>query len=303
MMARWILLRGLTRESRHWGAFAPMLEARCGAVLPIDLPGNGTLAHWRSPADVDAYVDAVRAEAQRHGARPPHRVLAMSLGGMVASAWAWRFPDEIERLVLVNTSMRPYSRFYERLRPAAWPALARAAWHWRDGDRGADRGNVAEAMIRERTCARRDTLAADLDAWCAIRASAPVSRANALRQLLAAARYTVRGVPGCPALVLSSSEDRLVDPACSARLARAWGATHREHPWAGHDLPHDDPQWLVDVVCAVFPGAGTGSGVRDASGGTFAASVGSVGSVGRARPDESAHPHAPQSPDSRANSA
>jgi len=256
MTAHWILLRGLTRESRHWGAFVPMLEARCGAALPVDLPGNGTLAQVRSPGDVDAYVDAVRAEAQRHGAPPPYRVLAMSLGGMVASAWARRFPDEIERLVLVNTSMRPYSRFYERLRPAAWPALLRAARHWRGDcavDRGADCGDIAETMIHERTCARRDTLAADLDAWRAIRASASVSRANALRQLLAAARYTVRDVPRCPVLVLSSREDRLVNPVCSTRLARAWGATHREHPWAGHDLPHDDPQWLVDAVCAAFP--------------------------------------------------
>ncbi|NLP59873.1 alpha/beta fold hydrolase [Paraburkholderia sacchari] len=249
MTARWILLRGLTRESRHWGAFAPMLEARCGAVLPIDLPGNGMLAQLRSPINVDAYVDAVRAEAQRHGARPPHRVLAMSLGGMVASAWALRFPDEIEQLVLVNTSMRPYSRFYERLRPAAWPALLRAAWHWRR----ITNDHVAEAMIHARTCARRDTLAADLDAWCAIRASAPVSRANALRQLQAAARYAVREVPPCAVLVLSSREDRLVNPACSARLAQAWSAAHREHPWAGHDLPHDDPQWLVDAVCEAGP--------------------------------------------------
>ncbi|HKU00794.1 MAG TPA: alpha/beta fold hydrolase [Paraburkholderia sp.] len=253
MTARWILLRGLTRESRHWGAFAPLLAARCGAVLPIDLPGNGTHAHLRSPRDVDAYVDAVRAEARQHGAPPRYRVLAMSLGGMVASAWARRFPEEIERLVLINTSMRPYSRFYERLRPAAWPALLRAAWHWRGVDRGAERNDIAETTIHDRTCARRDTLAADLDAWRAIRASARVSRANALRQLLAAARYTVRGVPRCPVLVLSSREDRLVNPVCSARLARAWGAAHREHPWGGHDLPHDDPQWLVDAVCAAFP--------------------------------------------------
>jgi pimeloyl-ACP methyl ester carboxylesterase len=247
-VAPWILLRGLTRESRHWGAFAPLIEARCGAVLPIDLPGNGALAHLRSPLDVDAYVDAVRAEAQRRGALPPYRVLAMSLGGMVATAWAARFPEEVERLVLINTSMRPYSRFYERLRPAAWAGLLRAARHWR----GEDREGMAEAVIHERTCARRDTLAADLDAWRAIRASAPVSRANALRQLLAAARYTVRAAPRCPVLVLSSRADRLVDPVCSARLARAWGAAHREHPWAGHDLPHDDPQWVVDSVCMEF---------------------------------------------------
>ncbi|WP_322070510.1 alpha/beta fold hydrolase [Paraburkholderia bannensis] len=249
MSSPWILLRGLTRESRHWGGFAPLLAQRCGPVLPVDLPGNGTLAHMRSPLAVDDYVNAVRAEVQRLGARPPYKVLAMSLGGMVATEWALNYPDELAQIVLINTSMRPYSRFYERLRPAAWPALLRAAWYWQ-----ASGGNVvAEAAIHRRTCARRDTLAADLDAWRAIRASAPVSRANAVRQLLAAARYTATGVPCCPTLVLSSLADRLVDPVCSARLARAWGAVQREHPWAGHDLPHDDPHWLADVVYAAFP--------------------------------------------------
>jgi pimeloyl-ACP methyl ester carboxylesterase len=243
MSEPWILLRGLTRESRHWGAFAALLAAREG-VLPIDLPGNGTEAHNRSPFAVDAYVDALRAEAQRRGARAPYRVLAMSLGGMVATSWALRYPGEIERLVLVNTSMRPYSRTYERLRPSAWPALLRVARHWD----GRDAQGVAETLIHGLTCARRDTLAADLDAWRAIRANAPVSRANALRQLGAAALYTARGVPRCAVLVVSSRGDRLVNPVCSARLARAWDAPTAEHPWAGHDLPHDDPQWLVDVL-------------------------------------------------------
>jgi pimeloyl-ACP methyl ester carboxylesterase len=158
----------------------------------------------------------------------------------------------VERLVLVNTSMRPYSRARERLRPSAWPALVRVALDWR-GDDPADGGNVAEPLIHALTCQRRDTLADDLASWRAIRADAPVTRANALRQLAAAARFRVVRMPRCPVLVLSSSGDRLVDPACSARLARAWGATHVAHPWAGHDLPHDDPQWLLDALHAWRP--------------------------------------------------
>jgi pimeloyl-ACP methyl ester carboxylesterase len=250
----WILLRGLTRESRHWGAFVPMLEAATGGVLPIDLPGNGTAAHVRSPARVEAFVETVRAEIERRGVRAPYRVLAMSLGGMVATAWALHYPGEIERLVLVNTSMRPYSRFYERLRPAAWPSLMRVAVDWRDAE------GPAEALIHARTCQRRDTLAADLKTWHAIRASTPVSRANALRQLWAAARYAARGVPRCAVLVVSARGDRLVNPVCSARLAQAWNAQHVVHPWAGHDVPHDDPQWLVTTLLGP-QGAGESEGL------------------------------------------
>ncbi|MDF3831688.1 alpha/beta hydrolase, partial [Cupriavidus basilensis] len=57
-------------------------------------------------------------------------------------------------------------------------------------------------------------------------------------------------------LVISSKTDRLVDPACSARLAAAWSVPHRRHPWAGHDLPHDDPAWLAATVAHWLQTAG-----------------------------------------------
>ena len=241
----WVLLRGLTREARHWGDFAGQFAGGSVDVRPVDLPGNGVLASQQSPLAVDAYVDAVRRAAGVHGR---YRVLAMSLGAMVAAAWAIRYPDEVARLALVNTSMRPYSRTHERLRPSAWPSLARVAFHWEAGG-----DDAAERLIHALTCNRRDTLAADLPRWRAIRESAPVTRANALRQLAAAARFDIGDVPRCPVLVVSSQRDRLVNPACSARLAHAWRATHVEHAWAGHDLPHDDPRWLADVLRAWRP--------------------------------------------------
>jgi pimeloyl-ACP methyl ester carboxylesterase len=41
---------------------------------------------------------------------------------MVAVEWASRYPQEIARCVLINTSMRPYSRFHQRLRWQNYPA-------------------------------------------------------------------------------------------------------------------------------------------------------------------------------------
>lgn len=257
-MSTWILLRGLTREARHWGALPDMLRAALdganhGApaadtaatrVLTIDLPGNGEYASLRAPPDVAGMVDFVRAAACASGAPGPYYVLAMSLGGMVATCWAQRHPADIARLVLINTSMQPFSRFDERLRPQAWPGLARIASHWSDA-------RAAEEAIHRLTCNHRDTVEADLNEWIAIRESAPVSRANALRQLLAAARFSAGWQrPACATLVLSSRADGLVDPACSAALAAAWSADHWRHAWAGHDLPHDDPAWTVERICA-----------------------------------------------------
>ncbi|CAB3778649.1 hypothetical protein LMG28614_00680 [Paraburkholderia ultramafica] len=245
-MSTWILLRGLTRETRHWGRLPAALRdvLGCSRLLLIDLPGNGEFAHLRAPAAVAEMVGFIRNAALQSGAPGPYRVLAMSLGGMVATDWAQRHAGEIERLVLLNTSMRPFSRMHERLRPSAWPGLLEVAARWRDAPR-------AERGIHRLTCNQVETQGADLDAWCEIRRSAPVSRGNALRQLVAAARFTAAAAaPRCPLLVLSSRADRLVNPVCSAKLAAAWGAVHYEHPWAGHDLPHDDPAWTAEQVRA-----------------------------------------------------
>ena len=78
-------------------------------------------------------------------------------------------------------------------------------------------------------------------------------RCTFLAQLWAAT--TFRPPPADPAqrfperlLILSSAADRLVDPRCSADLARHYGAEHRAHPWAGHDLTTDDGEWVADAV-------------------------------------------------------
>ena len=50
----WVLLRGLTREQRHWGGFPKLLaEQLPGAhIVALDLPGNGRLCAQTSPATV-----------------------------------------------------------------------------------------------------------------------------------------------------------------------------------------------------------------------------------------------------------
>jgi pimeloyl-ACP methyl ester carboxylesterase len=238
----WVLLRGLTREARHWDKLPQQLAAAGDTVVTLDLPGNGAFCGQRSPATVSGMLLFAREQLRLQGLAPPYRLLAMSLGGMVATDWAQQFPHEVAALVLVNTSMRPFSPATDRLRPGNWPALLRLAASWNDAA-------GAEQIIHRLTCRRSDTLKHDTAAWQQIRRSAPVLAGNAWRQLWAAARFSAAPpAPACPVLILSSAGDSLVHPRCSAALARAWQAQHLIHPWAGHDLPHDDSGWVCRAI-------------------------------------------------------
>ncbi|PXW99232.1 alpha-beta hydrolase superfamily lysophospholipase [Sphaerotilus hippei] len=240
----WVLLRGLTREARHWGPWPQRLAAALpGArVLTPDLPGNGRRWRETSPLRVEDMVEGLRAELQAAGALAPYHLLAMSLGAMVAIAWADRHPRELAHCVLVNTSVRPFSPPWQRLRPASVPALLRCL------------AGRADAPRWERTILRLtsrqfapdgDAARALLQDWVRWRRQCPVSARNAWRQLVAAARFQAPAVrPAVPLRLLAGAGDQLVDPRCSRALAEAWGLPLHVHPAAGHDLPLDAPDWL-----------------------------------------------------------
>lgn len=238
----WVLLRGLMRDQRHWGPFAALFASRFAGtpIAAVDFPGNGVLHEQRSLASIDATADFCRADLRRRGLKPPYRVLAMSMGAMVAASWARRYSDELAACVLINTSLRPFSRFWQRLRPRAYPSVLKMAL-LRPSPR------EAETMVLKLTTSSRDERV--LDDWTRWRIAQPVSKTNALRQLAAATRFvTTREAPTVRTLVLVGARDGLVSPDCSRQLAAAWGCEIREHPSAGHDLPFDDAEWVVAQV-------------------------------------------------------
>ena len=242
--ATWVLLRGLTPERRHWGDFSTLLSNRLpGArVLALDLPGNGQLHHQPSPLSVPEMAEHCRTALAQQGIAPPYHLLAMSLGAMVATAWANQYPHELTGCVLINTSMRPFSPFYRRLKPRNYLAILKLALA------GGTPQQWEETILRITTRHPPDARA-QVRQWIGYRRDAPVSPRNALRQLLAAARYTApTTAPRSPMLILSSRTDGLVDHRCSRQLASAWGAPWVEHPSAGHDLPLDDGAWVIDQV-------------------------------------------------------
>ena len=251
-MTTFVLLRGWAREARHWGDFTRQLaEAIPGArVATPDLPGAGARNADESPKHIRGYVDALRTALGDDGIAPPYHLVGVSMGGMVAIEWARRYPAEIAAAALINTSALRFSWPHERLRPSIWGTVMHIS-RLRDDAVARERavlGMVSNLHASDEALART---------WAGYADERPISLHNAMRQLGAAATFHApRKPPPVRWLVLCSTADRMVNPCCSHRLARAWNVALREHPTAGHELTVDDGPWVARQIAEAFAASG-----------------------------------------------
>lgn len=238
----WLLLRGVARGQGHWGSFLPLFQEKFpqAHMECLDLPGNGLRHEEKSPLKIRAYVEDLRARSSFVQEKKKFKVLALSMGAMITVEWMHRHPHEIEKAFLVCTSSARHSRFYQRLQPqnllAGLPALtAKTAPQWEE---------VILSMITNDPVRRQQELPALIE----FSEKHPVHPANVLRQLVAASRYRFpRKAPGDITLI-GSYGDRFVSPDCTLQLAKAWGLETRMNAEAGHDVPIDDPRWLIEQL-------------------------------------------------------
>jgi len=245
-MTTWVLLRGLMREARHWGEFAHQFQHGMGVpqVVTLDFPGNGSLHAQPSNSSVEEMAKYCHDQLREMGHVPPYCVLALSLGAMVALEWSKQHPQEIERMVLINTSLAPHNPFYHRLRPANYPALARFLIAG-----GVVRRERLILRLTSNTKRTPEQQAQLLEQWASYAQDSPITRTNILRQLYSAISYRATPkLPRVPVLLLARSQDRFVSAQCSLALAEGWGCAIRSHASAGHDLPLDDGSWVTEQV-------------------------------------------------------
>lgn len=236
---RWVLLRGLGREARHWFDFPERLSEALGVPSEaVDLPGLGGGRYERAPSSV-----ALTAETLAHRLRGTLRartgVIGLSYGGMVALELCRVAPQWFSHAVVVNTSSRlspPWLRLFPRGLALITESLL-----------------TRDVLARERLIYELTSNLGSLNARRLARLAAPfaetspVSRRVVMAQLAAAARFQPPDIDQ-PVLVLSSKADRMVSSSCSMDLATRLGALHLSHQSGGHDLPLDASDWVIASI-------------------------------------------------------
>ena len=233
-----VLIRGLLREARHWGGFTGSLQQQFphATISTPDIPGNGRLYQATSPKAIAEMTEALREQIN---ANQPLRLIALSMGGMIAMDWMTRYPDEVEAAILINTSARPLSPFYHRLRWTVYLQVIQMIFH---------SAAQKEADILSLTSNRHRHDNKLLESWQQWQQQNPVSKVSARSQFLAAAKFSITNKPLQLILIVTSQADRLVDYRCSLKLAQAWQTDYVQHKTAGHDLPLDEPEWLAGAI-------------------------------------------------------
>ncbi len=236
----WLLLRGLGREQAHWFEFPDQLEAALGArAVCLDLPGTGTEWQRVAPASVlDTARDVAERLSRSHGVPDrPWGIIGLSFGAMVTLALGELYPDWFSHVVAINTSCN-LSLPHQRLNAKAALRLAHLA-------------SISDPFEREKAIYRFSSSLGEtrIEHYARlgvdIHFQRPVTRATVARQLAAASRFRPAALLAQRVLVLSSERDGLVCPDASEHLAAFIRAPHVCHPTAAHDIPLDDPHWVL----------------------------------------------------------
>jgi pimeloyl-ACP methyl ester carboxylesterase len=240
----WLLLRGLARESGHWGDFVPLLQSTFpdAKITTLDLPGTGDYCRDESPKTIAAITGSVRGHALDQGLlQEPVTFLALSLGGMVAWEWLQNHPEECCGAALISTSFASLNPFYERLRWQSYRQFFALLT-----ERNPYQRELAIAQLVNNNRQLDEKLAHD---WERIQKERPISPKTMFKQLLAAATYRPKPAkPAQPVLLLNSTGDQLVAPSCSETIRKKWNLELHTHPWAGHDLTADDGAWVASQL-------------------------------------------------------
>ena len=240
-----VLLRGLARETKHWGQFETALSESnfCKKIILCDLPGMGIYHKSSAPSSINKIVSFLKKNHHRTFQKEENLfLLGLSLGGMVAFEYLRQNPKLFEKAAIINSSFRGLSPIYERVRP---PALLKLLKIMAEKEPSKREEKILPLISNFHTDDQEV-----LQHYIEICTKRPVKISNVISQLVAASRYqfSLNTPIQTKGLVLCSREDRLVNVRCSHALGKALGWPVSEHSLAGHDLPLDAPEWILEEI-------------------------------------------------------
>ena len=96
-----VLIHGLASNMGFWRYVIPELEQKGFRVIAIDLPGYGKSAKpYSAPYTLSFYAQTVN-ELLKHVGIPKAIWAGHSMGGQISMVAALKFPERIEKLVLI----------------------------------------------------------------------------------------------------------------------------------------------------------------------------------------------------------
>ena len=242
MNNHWIFLRGLTRGNAHWAQFPEIFKnANPDAIVEfLEIPGNGSSNKEVTPINAKEVIDLLRTKSLIVQKNTPFHICGISLGGMIALKWAEIYPQNIQTINIINSSLGQFSPFYHRLIPDTYTKILGAALNSNNAEK--------EKIILNITSNKCLETEKHLKIFTEFSNDHKVSKINFLRQLLLAKNIYIHNLPNRPLKIISSKNDRLVHHSCSDKIAKALGGKQYIHPTAGHDLPLDEAQWVSETL-------------------------------------------------------
>ncbi len=240
-MVNFYLLRGLSRESAHWGTFPQELLEKFpqSKVIEMDLPGMGMLNQINSPTNINPIIDILRTTY--YSKEGTNIFIASSLAALVAITWVQQGKNEFHGHVLLSPSLKGICKFTERFKPRSWYDCGVIMLH--------PSVRVREKKLLKINLNDNRSRIELLNTWIGINKSRPYKARNVFRQLLAGTRFNLLDHPiQIPILISGSKKDKLVASTCFIKLKIKLGADIVLHDYAGHALTLDASAWLIDKI-------------------------------------------------------
>lgn len=238
----YIFIRGLTRGTIHWGEFKNLMIDKVGEghCEFLEIPGNGELNMLDTPTNAKAVIEFLRKESKFIQMNKKVFLCGISLGGMISLKWLELYPDEINYVFAINSSLNDLSKMSQRFNMKLYPKMISMLLS-KDHQK-------QQRFILE--LSSNDPINYDKyeKSFTDFAIKHPVKFKNFINQLLLAREVKINKVNPNKATIIYAYHDRLVDKSCSLAIAKKFNLLVLEHKTAGHDLPLDDPKWLLEKI-------------------------------------------------------